>query len=141
MKQWWEGLKPPERRWAVFIGGIVFLMLNYFFILPYVGELLAADGALRAGGLRAGEIPRPRLEAIGLGRQGADGTDLGDVAGEIVTVRPAGRGRDNVARPAILHHELPLVGDDVVEAHAALTDDASLFVEDDRRPEIHRFGL
>ena len=35
MKRYWEQLKPLERRWAVAIGGVVFLMLNYFFIWPH----------------------------------------------------------------------------------------------------------
>ena len=44
---------------------------------------------------------------------------------------------------AILDDELALVGDDIVEAHAALTDDATLFVEHDRRSKIDalRFTL
>jgi hypothetical protein len=35
MKRYWESLKPLERRWAVGIGGVVFLMLNYFFVWPH----------------------------------------------------------------------------------------------------------
>lgn len=35
MKQYWEQLKPLERRWAVAIGGLIFLLLNYFFIWPH----------------------------------------------------------------------------------------------------------
>lgn len=35
MKKYWEQLKPLERRWAVGIGALVFLLLNYFFIWPH----------------------------------------------------------------------------------------------------------
>jgi len=35
MKRYWEQLKPQERRWAVGIGAVVFLMLNYFFVWPH----------------------------------------------------------------------------------------------------------
>jgi hypothetical protein len=37
MKRYWEQLKPQERRWAVGIGGVVFLLLNWFFVWPYRG--------------------------------------------------------------------------------------------------------
>jgi len=35
MKRYWEQLKPQERRWAVGIGVVVFLMLNWFFVWPH----------------------------------------------------------------------------------------------------------
>jgi hypothetical protein len=38
MKRYWEQLKPQERRWAVGIGVVVFLMLNYFFVWPHVHD-------------------------------------------------------------------------------------------------------
>jgi hypothetical protein len=34
VKKYWEQLKPLERRWAVAIGGMLFLLANYFFIWP-----------------------------------------------------------------------------------------------------------
>ncbi len=34
-KQYWEQLKPLERRWAVAGGCLIFLMLNYFFVWPH----------------------------------------------------------------------------------------------------------
>ena len=106
-----------------------------------VGKLPAPDGALRAARLRAVQIPRPRLEAIGFRRERPDRTEFGDVAREIVPVRPVGRRRDDVVRAAILDDELPFVGDHVVEANAPLADDATFFVEHDRRPQVDRLRL
>ena len=93
---------------------------------------------MRAARLRAIQIPRPRLEAVRLRRERADGTELGDVPGEVVAVRRAGCRRDDVAVAAILDDELLVAHDNVVEAHAALADDATLLVENDRRAEIDR---
>jgi|GEM_PF-379569 len=39
IQNWWNHLKPMERRWAVGAGSLVFLMMNYFFIWPHFGEL------------------------------------------------------------------------------------------------------
>ena len=55
--------------------------------VAHVGELLAADRALRAARLRAVQVPRPRLEAIRLRRQRADRTELRHVSGKVMAVR------------------------------------------------------
>jgi hypothetical protein len=36
--KWWEALKPLERRWMVFIGGVVFVMVNYFYVWPHFND-------------------------------------------------------------------------------------------------------
>ena len=38
MKQFWEQLRPAERRWVAGIGCLVFVVLNYFFVWPRFSE-------------------------------------------------------------------------------------------------------
>ncbi len=59
----------------------------------------------------------------------------------MMPVRCARCGSDDVAVAAIFDDELLVAHDDVVEAHATLADDATLFVEYDRGPEVDGLGL
>ncbi len=36
--RYWDGLKPLERRWMVFIGSVMFIMVNYFFVWPHFND-------------------------------------------------------------------------------------------------------
>ena len=38
MKRWWEQLKPVERRVVTIIGVVIFILLNYFFVVPHFGD-------------------------------------------------------------------------------------------------------
>src|SRR4029077_5218762 len=67
-----------------------------------------------------------------------DRTEFGDVSAEVRAVGFAGRGRDHVALPPILDDERVFERDDLVEARAALANDAAFVVEDDRWSEIDR---
>ena len=58
-----------------------------------------------------------------------------------MTIRQTGSRCDDVARTAVLDDQLPFVGDDIVEANAALADDATLLVEHDRRTQIDGLWL
>jgi hypothetical protein len=48
MKRYWEQLKPQERRWAVGIGGVVFLLLNWFFVWPFHGAWGRDEARMKA---------------------------------------------------------------------------------------------
>ena len=97
-----------------------------------------ADAALRAGRRRAVIVPRPRLEAVRLRRQRADRAELGHVAAEIRNVGFARGRRDDRVRAAVVRAQRLLAGDDLVEAHAAQTQDATFFVEHDGRARGRR---
>jgi hypothetical protein len=47
VKQWFEQLKPQERRYAVIIGSAVFLILNYFFVWPHFGDWKRYDARIK----------------------------------------------------------------------------------------------
>ena len=102
------------------------------------GADVAADGTEAADGRHVLDLPRTRLESI-LGRgECADRADLGDVAGEVAAVRLVLERRDHRLRAAVHGDELPVLGDLLAEARAAVAEDAALAVECDQRRDRDR---
>ncbi len=99
--------------------------------------LRRAVGADRAGAL---DVPRARAEAVGGGRERADGAELDDVAAERRDVgMPVERPHEGV-RAALGEDELVVLGDLLREAHAAVAEDAALAVDRDQRRELERLA-
>jgi hypothetical protein len=101
-----------------------------------------ADVALRraqraqAAGLL--DVPGPRAEAVGLGRQRAHRAQLDDVAAERRDVRMAVERPDVRVGAALLEDQLVVLGDLLAEAHAAVAEDAALAVDGDQRRQRQR---
>src|SRR5207244_1130192 len=99
---------------------------------------VAADGAQPADRRNVLDLPGTGLEAV-LGRgERADGAELGHVAGERATVGLVPEGRDHRLRAAVDGNELPVLGDALREARAAVAEDAALAVERDQRRDRDR---
>src|SRR5262249_902176 len=101
--------------------------------LPLVGVDVAADGAEPADSRDALELPRADVEARLRRQQRADGTELGDVAGERARVGLVLESGDHRLRAAVERDELVVLGDRLAEARAAVAEDAALAVDRDRR--------
>src|SRR5436190_17758982 len=94
------------------------------------GELeVALRRTERADRARALDVPRPRAEAVGRGRQSAHRTELDDVAAERRDVRMAVMRADVGVVAALEEDELMVLCDLLREAHAAVTEDAALAVD------------
>src|SRR5438552_3823550 len=96
---------------------------------------VAADRAKPADGRHVLDLPRPSLETVLGRRQRADGAELDDVARERRAVRLVLEGRDQRLRAAVARDQLPVLGDRLREARAAVAEDAALAVERDRRAD------
>ena len=91
----------------------------------------APDRARRARALGLVEVPRPRLEAVGLRREGADRADLHGVPAEVRGERRVGE-RHHLRLVAPLHEVDERVPGHVLgEARAPVAQDATLTVEED----------
>src|SRR5262249_6454149 len=102
---------------------------------------VAADAAAAADRRRAREVPRPRAEPVLARGQRADRAQLDRVAGERRRERLA-RQRTGLAVAAALERDQRLVaGDLVLEARAAVAQDAALLVEHDQLAERERLVL
>ncbi len=106
--------------------------------LPGRGRDVAADGAEAADGRDVLDLPRPRLEPVLRRGQRADGAELDHVAAERRAIRLVLEGRDQRLGAAVPGHELPVLGDVRGEPRAAVTEDAALAVERDRRRDGNR---
>jgi hypothetical protein len=84
-----------------------------------------------AGGLDDVEVPRPGLEPVGLGGEGAHRADLHGVAGEVRRERVIGEGVDLGAVAAVLEVDQRVAGHVLGEPGAAVAEDAPLPVEVD----------
>ena len=47
MKQFWEQLKPGERRWVAGIGLVVFIVINWIFVRPHFSDWARADARMK----------------------------------------------------------------------------------------------
>src|SRR5207248_7088186 len=99
---------------------------------------VAADRAHAAHRRHVLDLPRPPFEAVLRREQRADGAELGDVAGERPAVRLVLERRDHGHRAAVARDELPVLAHVLAEARAAVTEDAALTVERDRRRDRDR---
>src|ERR1019366_1993783 len=78
-----------------------------------------------------GDVPGPRNEAVGNARQGAHRTNVGDVAAKARLVGVPGEGGDLAPGSAVLHGQLPILGDILTKPDTAKATDAALPVERD----------
>ncbi len=99
---------------------------------------VAADGAEPADRGHVLDLPRAGLEAVLRREQRAHGAELGHVAGERAGVGLVLERGDHRQRAAVAGHELPVLGDVLREARAAVAEDAALAVERDRGRERDR---
>ena len=91
--------------------------------------LARAEGADRAALL---DVPRPGLETVGVGGQGADRAELGDVALEGRDVRPVIEGADVGLGAPVEQLQLAVLGNFLAETGAAVTEDAAFTVDRDQ---------
>ena len=84
------------------------------------------------------DLPRPRAEAVDGRGERAHRAQLDDVAGEVGAVRLVLERGDVRVRAAVQRHELPVLGDLLGEARAAVAEDAALTVERDQRRDRDR---
>src|SRR5205823_12158318 len=94
---------------------------------------VAADGAEPADSRHVLDLPRPGLEAVLRRGERADRAQLDHVAAERRQVRLVLERRDHRLRAAVDSDELPVLGDALAEARAAVAEDAALAVERDQR--------
>src|SRR6266508_104882 len=99
---------------------------------------VAADGTKAADGRHVLDLPRPRPEAVRAGRKRAHGTELDHVAREGSPVRLVLERGDEGLGTAVDGHELPVFGDELGKASAAVAEDAALAVEPDQRRDRDR---
>ncbi len=99
---------------------------------------VAADRTQAADSRHVGDLPRPPLEAVLRREQRADGAELRDVAGERSRVRDILERRDHGHGAAVGGDELAVLAHVRAEARAAVTEDAALAVERDRRRDRDR---
>jgi hypothetical protein len=105
------------------------------------GELdVALRRAERADGARVLDVPRPGAEAVGGGRECADGAQLHDVAAERRDVRAAVVRAHVGVVGALEEDELEVLGHLLGEAHAAVAEDAALAVDRHERAELERLA-
>jgi len=80
LKLWWEKLKPMERRWAVFIGMVMFILVNYFFIWSHFGDWgrnrVRLQNAERTNELYQAEVSRKTEYSRKLAELQADGSSV-----------------------------------------------------------------
>ncbi len=104
------------------------------------GELdVALRGTQRADPAGALDVPRARTEAVGPAGQGAHRAQLDDVSGERGAVRVPVEGTDERVGAALGEDQLPVLGDLLREADAAVAEDAPLAVDRDQGGERERF--
>ena len=99
---------------------------------------VAARRAAGADRRHVDDLPRARLKAVGRRQQCADWAELGDVAREGVAVRLLVERRDDALSATLARDEFAVLGDIAREAGAAITEDAALAVEHDRRRDRQR---
>src|SRR4051812_9212097 len=99
---------------------------------------VAADGAEAAHARDVLDLPRARLEAVLRGRERTDRADLRHVPGEVPAVGLVLERRDHRQRTTVDRDELPVLGDVLAEAGAAVTEDAALAIERDQRRDRNR---
>src|SRR4029077_20279919 len=87
---------------------------------------VAADRAKAADARHVLDLPRPALEAVLRRGQRADRAELDHVARERRAVGAVLEGGDHGRRATVLRHELPVLGDGLGEARAAVAEDAAL---------------
>ena len=95
---------------------------------------LLAERADRVDG--AGVVPRPRLEAVVPRRDGADGADVHEIAGEQRVDAVLLEGGDLAAVAAVHDADLRVAVDVLHEADAARAQDAAVAVQHQRRTEV-----
>ena len=112
----------------------------------HADDALVADGELdvalrraqRADTAGALDVPGAGAEPVGPARQRTDRAQFDDVAAERCRVRVAVVGSDEGVRAALGEDQLPVLGDLLAEAHAAVAEDATLAVDRDQRRQRQR---
>ncbi len=84
------------------------------------------------------DLPGAGAEPVGRRGERADRAELEDVAGEVRPIGLVFEGGDDGARAAVDRHELPVLGDGLGEAGAAVAEDAALAVERNQRRDRDR---
>ena len=84
------------------------------------------------------DVPGPGAEAVRVGGQGPDWTEVGDIAVKRRDVGALVEGADEGAVAALEQLQLLVLGDLLAEAHAAVAEDAALAVDRDQRRELDR---
>ena len=118
--------------------GMVARQHSHHVTLANRGRDVAAHGAAGAHGGDVLDLPGACLEAIGGRGQRSHRAQLGDVARELVGVRPSFEGGDHRVCAAVLGDQLHVAGDRLREPGAAIAEDAALAVELDQRRDRHR---